>query len=195
MLNNKIASGSSGRNFQSYTGLTLQKLPSHSQSYNGLTLQKLPSHSLKYRHISHFHPPSLFLVPLHFSETNISFPSCLRNLLSLYIFFSQSDSLFFCGNITFHIFQNILFSVNCLPLTIVEMFHLSVSKLFTLFSTEVCCVKKVSDHLMCMYLESKIFDFGYIKHQKIQQRGQSANYLLYTIEKNPSRPKRGLQSY
>lgn len=50
---------------------------------------------------------------------------------------------FFCGNITFHIFQNILFSVNCLPLTIVEMFHLSVSKLFTLFSTEVCCVKKV----------------------------------------------------
>ena len=100
----------------------------------------------QYRHISHFHPPSLFLVPLHFSETNISFPSCLRNLLSLYIFFSQSDSLvffFFGGNITFHIFQNILFSVNCLPLTIVEMFHLSVSKLFTLFSTEVCCVKNV----------------------------------------------------
>lgn len=59
----------------------------------------------QYRHISHFHPPSLFLVPLHFSETNISFPSCLRNLLSLYIFFSQSDSVFFLWQHNFPYFS------------------------------------------------------------------------------------------
>ena len=47
------------------------------------------------------------------------------------IFSFHNLTLFFFGyNITFHIFQNILFSVNCLPLTIVEMFHLSVRKFF-----------------------------------------------------------------